>query len=159
GFVDGDRRTSARWAVPLWYPHATVGIKGTLRGIEASSVTRRPRRVRRLKGELDQRRATEPVHNGLKPTPHVRTLLWAVELIRSRVLQHGSQAGRAWNPGNIASWRTTATPRCEEHGPHPDVCGNASCRCSPGRCRASTSRAWPHHRLVSTRPRRRYAET
>jgi len=70
GFVDGDRRTSARRTVPLRRPDATVGIKGTLRRIEASSVTRRSRRVRRLKGELDQRGAAEPVHNGPKPTPH-----------------------------------------------------------------------------------------
>ena len=49
------------------------------------SVTRRARRIGRLKGELDQRRMPEPVHNGLKPTPHVRALLWLFKEIVPQV--------------------------------------------------------------------------
>ena len=97
GFVDGDRRTSARRTVPLRRPDATVGIKGTLRRIEASSVARRSRRVRRLNGELDQRGAAEPVHNGPKPTPHVRTLLGMLVHQTS-----GSSAVTSW--ACVESW-------------------------------------------------------
>jgi hypothetical protein len=146
--------------VPLRCPHATVRIQGTLRGIEASSVTRRTGRVRRLKRELDQRGAPEPVHNGLKPTPHVRNFALGCLVNQISGSQHGSQAGRAWNPRNIASWRTIATPRCEEHRPRPDVRGTASSRCKPKRCMASMPRASPvRRRPVSTCPRHQYART